>query len=1185
MLSFAEQELSQLLCIEQTRHSLLQTFRKALEFLTRVDGLTSATDLAFALLQTLGLVHLLDSVKDNKISIQKDFVLYEEYLEAELMRQEDHEALETNKMTLEERLERCRRLREVFSTRWWFLNGLLSTLGTLSKAARVLADLAELLTRDLLAEEDGCGPVLFPHEKYKLLRALPIVLHLHNFLNKKATFKEPISFKAMDACFKLLKRYPVVPGVGDCVILLYVPILGIIFTPGGNGGKETKRFSATSLDELDKKYIEYLEREYSVATRHQQVRVQHDRMCDRLTRFLKATEKWRRVGGKRPVERCQAAVNISYEILSCLSEWRCSIHELLAWRKSAPSVMETLGTDEQSSDFVSLPNRVTRLFHDSDVPHVLEMLVCVEGLARFFKVSKEFIMPYVVDWLQHSAKLFLDHTAKKRGLTEPDTKVIFSTIASLKEQVLEARHTQSESSSRFQSIHNTRFDAADPEAASKLRKVTEELHYLYSLHPPKPKISSFICGHPNAASSGIQKATRDLLQQLYKIQAVLKSDVHLEKITDFSDLCLREREIEVTGKVQLNTSAVVALQLARAGITSTQGGSLEPVLTSLGLFESTSEKLLNLYKSKMAFFELRKSAMEGLDIILKEVCKHAVLQAKFHACFDVLLLQPSQWIDEAKGMVPRRSIRCFDAFFKRKTLCLAGCDVEIQSSLIRLIDSAIKEEISDIVSRIEVSKDPAAFVDCRTRIEILKCAHQWLTRHLPLPQFPQLNTKSIIGQRWGRVSLGLSMIFSSCIMERLFQDFMYDMRLRKFKIVPENSMEPFPFKICPRPSTPKISFNEFRKDSVNISSSFGFADINVLCHTLSQSDLDQLVASTRDYIKEQLVFFLNDNLGTIFQLLPLELVDLRISNLAQSEKKTPLECLIWFEPMRNLEKLGNALIFLHMLQVHLNRHYAIQVANREPRFHTRSHPDRVTPISSYQEDSDSDLDVGNPFAKKIKKEKSRSQPKPKQISKIDIIQECIQQVHQVISDWLSESKRSLSINNAFSAILFLKIYALANFHILNVPVGDGVLWASKLILQFVELPSSFEQTDWMHDLLELTQVQEAIAPVQTSGDIRCLLKYTQHVIECWRHLSRYWFLSMNSSKHQDSRSGWYLIKDSNQQRLKMLADPPLRGFFGGMCYVPNSNLRQSHGCFSRRVSPFSSSLSEYKTNSMVRVKY
>jgi len=273
MLSFVEQELEKLLAIEQIRHSLIQTFRKALEFLTRVDGLTSATDLASALVQTLGLVHLLDSVKDNKVSIQRDFALYEDHLEAEQRREEQEEGPETSENQILESLERCRRLKDIFSTRWWFLNGLLSNLGSVSKSGRVLADLAELLTRDLLAEEERFGPVLFPHEKYKLLRALPIVLYLHYFLNKKATFKEPISFKAMDACFRLLKRYPVVPGVGDCVILLYVPILGIIFTTGRSVGKETKRFSTKSLDELDGKYIEYLEREYSVETRHQNVKL------------------------------------------------------------------------------------------------------------------------------------------------------------------------------------------------------------------------------------------------------------------------------------------------------------------------------------------------------------------------------------------------------------------------------------------------------------------------------------------------------------------------------------------------------------------------------------------------------------------------------------------------------------------------------------------------------------------------------------------------------------------------------------------------------------------------------------------------------------------------------------------------------------------------------------------------
>ena len=148
------------------------------------------------------------------------------------------------------------------------MNGLLVVLPQINKADSVLADLMGLLTRALCCEDDGAGPIFLPHDRYKLLRALPVALYLHHFLCKRIVVTDPIPAKLMDSCFKLLKRYPVVPGVGDYAVLLFVPILGILFTPGGPYAKDMRRYSVMSLDEVDRKYLEHLEREYSMTPHH-----------------------------------------------------------------------------------------------------------------------------------------------------------------------------------------------------------------------------------------------------------------------------------------------------------------------------------------------------------------------------------------------------------------------------------------------------------------------------------------------------------------------------------------------------------------------------------------------------------------------------------------------------------------------------------------------------------------------------------------------------------------------------------------------------------------------------------------------------------------------------------------------------------------------------------------------------
>ena len=318
VLAIVESGLGPLSTIQRVRDSICNAFREAVEFLALVDGLTSS-DLRASLIQTLGLVHLLDGVKDNKVSIQRDFSLYEDTLRMQNSPEEDSERESERHASLKERLARCRKLREVFTSRWWFMNGLLVFLPSVAKAADIMADLMDLLSRAMCCEEDGSGPVFLPHDRYKLLRALPIILYLYHFLSKRIAVTEPIPAKLMESCLKLLKRYPVVPGVGDYAVVTYVPILGILFMPGGPYAKDMKRLSVTSLDELDKKYLEHLEREYSLATHHLQVRRSircpmteysvpdmqvrdiHDHLCDTLTRFVKESMKWREAGESMPL--------------------------------------------------------------------------------------------------------------------------------------------------------------------------------------------------------------------------------------------------------------------------------------------------------------------------------------------------------------------------------------------------------------------------------------------------------------------------------------------------------------------------------------------------------------------------------------------------------------------------------------------------------------------------------------------------------------------------------------------------------------------------------------------------------------------------------------------------------------------------------------------------------------------
>ena len=827
---------------------------------------------------------------------------------------------------------------------------------------------------------------------------------------------------------------------------------------------------------------------------------------------------------------------------------------------------------------------------------VLELLLCVDGLATLFKKTKDSIIPSVKSWLNHVVELFLEQTSKKRGIADVDTQKVFQTIENLKLHILEGRYSLSEiSSSGLNSPMNVRFDANHPDSLSKLRKATEELFFLCNQHQTKPKISSYICGHPGAVAPNVLKATKDLLHQLYMMQEVLKADKHLEKIMDFSDMSLREREIEVTGSVALNRGNAVALQLAHGAINSSYGGSLEPVFTALQLFDGASEKLLNVYRSQLIFQELKDTALEGLEELLDEICKQAVTQAKMHACVVCQDVPPSVWVDELSG-VPRRASNKFDCIFRKKTLSLAGFDVEIETALIDRLNSAVKSDYEKIFHQLEITKDPTLISSSHMRLEILKGAHEWLSTKLSIAPWDACTEEE--REVSTTVTRRVSTVVCDCIVQKLFRDFNYDMRSRRFKSFQENEREPFSFKISARPSTPKIRF-DIRAGIAKDSAAFGFQDICVIHEMMSLGEIENLVMETQRFIVKELHEFMEVHLSTLLEFIPLELIDLRIADLSAAEELTAIECLsfvlekfgtditetpTWMDPLRSLERIGNGVVFLHLMQICLQKNDAA---------HSIQHCGSPEEIGHFFDDIGinsgtsfgGEVDTGNPFEMELRKKRGtfrEKSPPPKLPSPSRILRECIEVMSIVVEESEQRQRqRRLNIKNAISIVLLLKTYAQANAQLINVTYGDGVLWAANLIAQLCEQGQNFERVDWIHEILRLSQMDDVQFSVQTPNDIRSFLTHAQRITATWRHLSHFRvYQSLHNKTEMSSSSDEAARADS----LKMIEDSPLRGFFGGMCHIPMTAKRRSTHDLSWSMGPLRASMMRNKAFNAVSTR-
>lgn len=279
-----EDECSLFQDFERLNSELLKKIRAAVEWLgSENPGGTSlgiSSSAAMCMAEVLFLVHLLDCVKMGKPGLGQDCLLYENALERVLV--------STNSDSLgaasdfRHRLRTCKGQAQFLTTPWSVLKSLVNELRDVEHVGRILSRLVDYLARSLQAEQEGVGVGMLAHQRHMLLGALPIALYMHCFVSKRGGPDEGIPLRQIDACVKLLRKTPVVPGMGDIAVELAKPLKNVQL------GKETgRKVVVPSVEEMDRRSVLALEQRYSLKFTAREVREAHDYLCEEIVDFLK----------------------------------------------------------------------------------------------------------------------------------------------------------------------------------------------------------------------------------------------------------------------------------------------------------------------------------------------------------------------------------------------------------------------------------------------------------------------------------------------------------------------------------------------------------------------------------------------------------------------------------------------------------------------------------------------------------------------------------------------------------------------------------------------------------------------------------------------------------------------------------------------------------------------------------
>lgn len=231
------------------------------------------------------------------------------------------------------------------------------------------------------------------------------------------------------------------------------------------------------------------------------------------------------------------------------------------------------------------------------------------------------------------------------------------------------------------------------------------------------------------------------------------------------------------------------------------------------------------------------------------------------------------------------------------------------------------------------------------------------------------------------------------------------------------------------------------------------------------------------------------------------------------------DVVFWEQPMKKLESVGNALVFLYMVEVALKaknmtchlayNHTLTDISNlsvnkRKAKEENTAAADHEKTGNFTKEDLTSPFDTHlenlSPSENSILKflEKTGTPIAPLENNKL--IKECIKNTQKQILDKVKEIGNK--IESGISAILFVKTFLQGNSHFGGSFLGDGVVWASQVLIGMTGRVAQFEATDWTLDIVSLADIDSAQNCFQASNDVKLFFKNALKAAESWWHISR-----------------------------------------------------------------------------------
>ncbi|GMH32334.1 hypothetical protein BSKO_00168 [Bryopsis sp. KO-2023] len=1055
--------------------TLLAEIRLAVGVLAQTEHGVTLSGVAFSLARAFALVHLLDVVKDRKVSLALDCQLYESALQKVVASTGNQDAELAHWST---RLENCQTVREFVTMPWSILNELLQALSDVPHAATVLAHLTDFINRTLQGGGDVFAPYVLAHQRYPLLQALPIVLYLHSFLNRQSPLDEGLTPRQIELCSKLLRKHPVVPGIGDLPVVLAEPLRRV------QAGKDFKKQWAVPLEELDKKGLQRLDGQFSLRLGLRESREVHDFLCEGFVHLLREAEKTKQEP-TQPVQVCEGALEVSLRALEHLSSWHCKVLNLYAWRKARPTTGDE--TDREHS---------IKTFEPEDLPMVLEIMSCIRGLAGLFRRAWGVLFPLLQEKSRRVCRKYLAHFLRKpRQSVDGKIQELVGNLQKSSKRLF-VGESREQGFGLGSDILGDGFDPANISCLIEMRNLVEQLIHAGGSSIPR---SRFGFGKNSAGlAGGVIKESRDFVKTLHMLEVALGSESQLKEIADLSGLCFREMDYDAHGLMLDLPFEGVPLMLANAALDSAYGVCMDSVLTAIGIYEDGSQKALQDFRVQHIYLEIREEALKALDRALDGVVQRAIADFRVRACRNVL----GRFHCDATPLSSEKIHRRYNVLFRMGSIRLAGCHVDVNAILVQKVNETLSSAFQEAVQLMDEPSTPSIVLSVGKSVQILRHVHSLLAQHLPLGSWTDIFTPDATGPT--------SRFLSSSILNGLLVNFhfhTFSIEFLGFQIT--SSMQ----------SSNPGSSPVVRATGKN----FGMDHVRSLAMLLRWDGVERLVQIILKWISDQLDSeIMMGSLKGVLDILDssdvvepggVKFKDL-LSSIVRSLHQFKTEHKIWREPLARMEAVGNAIAFLQMMDTVVGSKVSFSIGEESMSVIRQSGElllcqEAVDQLKATQSGGGSS-DESESFA-------SRG---------IRVIQESLREWSGFpeSSEWMHRLHYSISV------LFFMwGAYGSEN-EFQDGTVGDGMVWASRIIVGLLGQDTDWEACNWASRLNHASSLETLLGnPI--SVDVREFQSRITQWVAVWNHVSL--IVSVMDRVKEQSNSG-----------VECQEDPPLIGFFG-----------------------------------------